>query len=285
MKNLTDQKLLILGGVRLSFEIVKQAKQLGVYTIVTDYYEHSPAKRIADKSFMVSTTDVDEVVALIERENIDGVLTGFIDSMLPYYQEICKKSGLPCYGTKEQFQITTNKELFKHLCREYDVPVVDEFSISYPFKNSDINKLTYPVLVKPVDYSGSRGVFICKNQNDLINYYEKSLTFSRSGKVLIERLMNANEAAIFYLIQDGEIFLSAMADRHMKCQKSGILLLPVAYVFPSKHLERYQKYLNVQVIEMFKSIGVRNGMIFIQTFVEKGNCIFYEMGYRLTGSL
>lgn len=97
--------------------------------------------------------------------------------------------------------------------------------------------------------------------------------------------MYANEAAIFYLIQDGEIFLSAMADRHMKCQKSGILLLPVAYVFPSKHLERYQKYLNVQVIEMFKSIGVRNGMRFIQTFVEKGNCIFYEMGYRLTGSL
>ena len=60
-----------------------------MFVLVTDYLIDS-WKKIADKSFMVSTTDVDAVVDLIKKENIDGVLTGFIDSMLPYYQAICE---------------------------------------------------------------------------------------------------------------------------------------------------------------------------------------------------
>jgi len=61
--------------------------------------------------------------------------------------------------------------------------------------------------------------------------------------------------------------------------------LPVAYIFPSKHLKAYQEAINDKVIKMFKSIGIQNGMIFIQSFIENGNCIFYEMGFRLTASL
>ena len=70
------KKLLILGGTRISCEIVRKAKKMGVYTVVTDYYDEtkSPAKQIADESFLVSCTDVDAVVSLIKEQNIDGVL-------------------------------------------------------------------------------------------------------------------------------------------------------------------------------------------------------------------
>jgi hypothetical protein len=61
--------------------------------------------------------------------------------------------------------------------------------------------------------------------------------------------------------------------------------LPVCYTFPSRHLEQFQNTLNQKVVDAFKSIGIKNGMIFIQSFIENGNCVFYEMGYRLTGSL
>lgn len=100
-------KLLILGGMRISCEIIHKAKSMGIYTIVADYnkIEDSPGKKIADEHFLVSTIDVDEIVKLIKEQEINGVMVGFNDFMLPYYAEICKKSGLPSYGTKEQFDI------------------------------------------------------------------------------------------------------------------------------------------------------------------------------------
>lgn len=280
-----NKKLLILGGTLLSIELIKQAQQQGAHVIVTDNDLHSPGKKVADESFLISTTDVDRVVALIKREKIDGVITGFIESMLPFYQSICEKAGLPCYGSKEQFSLATNKVEFKQLCRSFNVPVVEDYNLTSPITPKKTHNLHFPVLVKPVDHSGGRGIFICSNPKELTASFEKSLEFSPSKRLLIERMMVAEEATIYYLIQDGEIYLSAMADRHLNRSQNGVVPLPAVYIFPSKYLQAYQRDLNNQVIEMFKSIGIENGIIFIQTFVENGKFIFYEMGYRLTPTL
>ena len=277
---LIEKKLLILGGIPLAKEIVKRAKAMGVTVYVTDYLSDSPAKSIADKSFMVSTTDVDSVVKLIKEERIDGVLTGFVDMLLPYYQQICEKAGLPCYGTKEQFEITTNKNKFKDLCRKFNIPVVDDYKIS------EISNIKYPIIIKPVDNSGARGIAICNKQEDFNNKYEYALSFSPGKQVIIEQYMkNFDEASIFYVAINGEIYLTAMANRFLNDNQIGVIPLPVAYLFPFTFLEKYNDHLNNKVIDMLKHIGIKNGIIFIQSFVKNEECIFYEMGYRLTGSL
>ena len=283
--DLKGKKLLILGGTYPSCEIIKQAKKQGVYVLVTDYLEESPGKKIADKSFMVSTTDVEAVAELIKEENIDGMLNLFTDSMVPYYQSICEKAGIPCYATKEQVDISTNKIRFKELCRTFDVPVVEDYEIQYPFTLQDVESIHYPVLIKPADSSGGMGIHICKSPEELIRNYKSTLSFSSSKKVLIERYMDAKEVTIYYLIQNGEICLCSMTDRHVKHIQNGMIPLPVAYSYPSKHLQRYQESLNSKVIEMFKSIDMQNGVLFMESFVENGNCVFHEMGYRFTTSL
>jgi len=285
MNDLKGKKLLILGGISLSNEIIKHAKELGLDVYVTDYLECSPAKKQADKSFMVSTTDVEELSKLIKKEEVDGLLTGFVDLILPYYQEACERNNLPCYASKEQIDILTDKIKFKNLCRRFDVPVVEEYIINRPIKKEEIESLKYPVLLKPADNSGGKGINICENAKKFEEIYHKSLSFSPSKKVLVERYMKAEEASIFYLIKDGEFYLTAMGDRHVKYFKDGNIPLPVGYTFPSKYLENYQNNLNDKVIQMLKSIGIKNGMLFIQSFIEDGECIFYEPGFRLTGSL
>ncbi len=285
MSNLNGKKLLILGGIAPSIEVVKHSKQMGLKVYVTDYLPDSPAKKIADKSFMVSTTDVKALAALIEKEKIDGLITGFVDLLLPYYQQVCELTGKPCYATKEQIDMLTNKARFKELCHQFDIPVVDEYTFKLPLTKSKIEDYSYPVLLKPTDNSGGRGIFICRSPEELIANYEKALAFSTSKHVLIERYMIAKEVTIFYLMQDGEIFLTAMGDRHVKHFQDGIIPLPVAYSFPSLYLKEYQNSIHQRVVDMFKAIGMKNGMVFIQSFVENGKCIFYEMGYRLTGSL
>ncbi len=285
--SIKGKKILIMGGQALSIDIVNEAKSMGVYTIVTDWYpeSRSPAKKIADKSFMVSTADVDAVVKLIEDEEIDGVLTGFTDSTLQYYQRVCEKANVPCYITQKQIDITTHKVKFKTLCNKFQVPVVEEYKIENDLNPGHLKKIKYPVIVKPVDNSGARGISICNNENELINAYKNALDFSESKTVIVERYMTSKEATIFYVLRNGDIYLTAIGNRHTKHNQEGVIPLPVAYSFPSQNVKKYQEELNDRVIDMFKSIGMQNGMVFIQTFIEDGEFIFYEMGYRLTGSL
>lgn len=93
--NNKHQKLLILAGAGPHCKVVEAAKELGVYTIVTDYLADSPAKRIADESWMLDITDVDAIVERCIQENVTGVLNFCIDPGQKPYQQICERLGLP----------------------------------------------------------------------------------------------------------------------------------------------------------------------------------------------
>ena len=284
---LVGKKLLIMGGPALACEIVKEAKNMGIQTLVTDWYpvSKSPAKEIADEYAMVSTADVNAVVDLIKNKKVDGVITGFTDSTLKYYQKVCELAELPCYATSEQIDITTDKKKFKQLCKKFDIPVVEEYNINVDENINKISSIEFPVIVKPVDNSGGRGISICKNKEELITAYRRALNFSESKNIIIERYINAKEATVFYFLNEGEIILTGIGDRHTRRSQKDVIPLPVAYTFPSIHTNTYLNEINEKVIKMFKSIGMKDGIVFIQTFVEDGRFIFYEMGYRLTGSL
>lgn len=82
---------MLLGGVSPACEVINEAHRYGVVVYETDYLTDSPAKKVVDKSFMTSFTDVDAVVDLCRKEGVDGVFTGYTDSLLPYAEKICKK--------------------------------------------------------------------------------------------------------------------------------------------------------------------------------------------------
>lgn len=280
-KELKGKRLLILGGMRISCEIVIKAKAMGIYTLVADYnkIEDSPGKQIADEAVDLSVIDVDAVVDYIKNNAIDGVFVGFNDMLLPYYAEICEKAGLPCYGIKAQFDTLIAKNQYKALCRQFGVPTIPEYDIN------DTN-IQYPVLVKPVDNSGSRGITICHNRKELEEAVEIGRKASKTGKVLIERYMDGREVTVFWTFQDGNYYLSAMANRHVKHnQGTDVIPLPVGYTFPSVYLPKYRAEVEENCKRMFKHLGLKDGMMFMQCKVEDGICYVYDLGYRLTGSL
>lgn len=282
MKTLVGKKLLILGGNFLSKDIVKAAKELGVYTIVTDWYDivRSPAKVIADEAWNVSTTDYASLTKLIKNNKIDGIITGFTDSYLLPYQHLCELNKLPCYATLEQFKITLDKDLFKKLCVANHVPVVPEYDLNTfnISKLSDQNK----IIIKPVDNSGSRGICICDNPEEFHNKIKYALSFSGSKHVLLEKYMDCDDVSFEYKIQDGEIFLSSICDRYIY-KTSSLGSVTSKLIYPSKYTDLYLKGLDECVKQMFKQIGLKNGVLFLQAFVDNDCFYFYEMGYRLSG--
>ena len=272
------KKLLVLGATKFLAEVVKEAKFYGAYVVVVDYNNESPAKKIADESLLCDVMDVDKIVDYININNIDGVITGFTDSLLSPYLKICKKANLPCYLSDQSLKFTTDKQYFKKLCKKFKIPVVPEYEIA------DSNK-KYPLIIKPVDNSGARGISICKSLNEFNTCLQYSLSWSKSKKVLIEDYIDSNEATVFYLFQDGQYHLTAMGDRHVINIKDNTIKLPTGYTFPSKGLEKFQLNLDDKFKQLFKYLNLYDGMMFIQGFIDKDhNFIPYECGYRLTGS-
>ena len=275
------KKLLILGGTSISRQIVYAAHEIGLDVYVTDYNEDSPCKKIAEKSFMASCTDVDPVVQLIKDEKVDGVIMGYADVLMPSYVKICEKAGLPCYANLHAIDVTADKAKFKSCCKEFGVPVVHEYTLD----DVERNAVNYPLIVKPVDNSGARGIFICHNKAEFDTYYPEALKYSPSKHVIIERYMDCGEATVFYYMHEGEIYLLGVSDRHMLKFSDKLLRLPVGYTFPSVNKDSFIKNEDENIKAMFRSLGMHEGMAFIQCFNDDGKYIVYEMGYRLTGSI
>lgn len=285
--SLVSKKLLVLGGTRISCEIIRRAKKMGCYVGVADYNDvsESPGKQIADAAYDISVLDIDKVVALIKEQHFDGIMVGFADAILPAYAEICEKSGLFSYATKEQLITFTNKDKYKRLLRRYGIPTVDEYFVdSNDFDNTTKN-IVYPVLVKPSDSAGARGISICHSKDELSTAIQKASRFSRTGVILVERYIEGREVTINWLFNDGEYYLTCIANRHVKHNQEGVIPLPVGYTYPASITEYFRETLESNCKEMFKDQGIMNGMMFMQCKVENGIPIVYDIGYRLTGTL
>ena len=282
LNTLKEKKLLILGGSAYMIDPVRKAKQMGIYTVVTDLHgiDKCPAKLIADEYWDISLMDYETLVPKIKDEKIDGILTGFTDAFLLAYQHLCELTGLPCYATKEQFELSIDKGEFKRLCRNNGVGIVPEYDVS-SFDPNVISK-SNPIIIKPVDNSGSNGIFICDEPKDFDRLKSESLSYSRSGKVLVEKYMRCDDVSFEYKIQDGEITLSSICDRFIH-NTEGVGSVTSGLIYPSKYLARYRAEQDLKVVDMFRSIGLKNGVLFLQAFVDDNGFYFYEMGYRLSG--
>ena len=280
--DLTGKKLLILGGDATSIDIVDAARQLGVYTIVTDWYDtkRSPAKLVADEYWNEEIFKPELIAQLIKENHVDGVITGFTDSYLLQYQKICELSGLPCYATKEVFELTMDKARFKKLCRDNDVPVIPEYDIA-TFDPQLIND-NHKVIIKPVDNSGSRGVILCEKAEDYQKCLEYALSFSVKKQVVIEKYMETDSVSASYTIQDGELSLSTFNDRYVHKASDGGSVTCLS-IYPSKHLDTYLKTMDEKVCKMYKNLGVQNGLLSLQFFTDGNTFYVMEMGHRLTG--
>lgn len=284
MDYLKGKRLLIMGGIQKACEIVEKAHELGIYVMVTDYIEDSPAKKIADESFMVSTTDVDAVVDLCKEKKVDGVFTSFIDSMLPYCCEVCERLGLPFYATKEQLDICNDKSKFKDMCTDNGLLTASTINVNKNFTYSDLKNIEFPVIIKPVDNGGGKGITICNSELELIEAHEKAMLFSKRKEIILEKYLQGNEISVCYTLKDGQISLSCIFDKFMNHAQYGMAPLPNVNIYPSKFIDIYMDFVNDKVIAMLRNLGLKNGVIFIQNIINEDGIFFIEMGCRMNGS-
>lgn len=281
------KRLLVLGGTAATLDVVKVAQKLGVYVIVVDDRKTGVSKEIADESYIVSTTDMDGLKKIIEEKHIDGVFCGPSEFNLKNTMRLCQLTGLPFYATEKQWDICTNKARFKKLCKDFNVPVIPEYHLTAECLQEDLEKIQYPVIIKPVDGGGSRGISVCWTQEELKAAIPLALENSKSKDIIVEKFItNDHGFGCRYIANEGQIYLTAANDRYIVDIGGGKAMISSVALFPSKKLDYFIKNINSNVIEMFKSIGIKNATFFLQALVDEDGAIyFHEMGLRLSGGL
>lgn len=284
MKEFEGKKLLILGGFYLACDIVKAAQRMGAYVIVADYNPESPAKDIADRFELISTLDVDALEKFCREEGVDGVTTGFVDILLQPCYDLCQRLGLPCYMTPKMIEVSTNKVAFKEECNRYGVPVPQTYLVGGEITDEIYSKINYPVFVKPLDSSGSRGAGVCNNREELDARFEEALSYSVSHNAIIEDYITGREFLMDYIAVDGEFRVLSMFDRYMTPDRGSAVNYSNISMTPSKAIDKYLAEINDKVIAMYKGLGFTDGVLFMQGYYDGRRITFFEMGCRLGGS-
>lgn len=282
-----NKKLLLIGATSYFVDAIKIAKQMGLYTICTDYNPNAIAKKYADLSYDVDTTDKEAILKLAIENSVDGIFVGWSDINLYTAQYVCEKLHLPFYAEKHQLDCTINKDMFKDMCRRNGVPCTKEYKVTEEFLKDDLGKIEYPVIVKPVDNGGTRGISVCNDLDELKIAYKKALSYSKKKKIIVEQFLEnkGKTISVKYIIRRGKPYLLSIGDRRVLDAHHGNALITSASIYPASITEKYIKTLDKKVKEMLEREGFKNGQLFMEAIPADDGIYFYEMGYRLSGGI
>lgn len=196
----SNKKILVFGCGELQKSIIGRAHKMGLFVVGIDPCEDAYCKDDVDSFEVVGGQDYEGTCAVVEKHGINAIVTAATDKPLVMMARIAEKYGFPFYSV-ETAQWSTDKFQMKHRFELGDVPHAQGRPIS---KVEEAEGLVFPVIVKPRDNSGSRGVKLCRNTEELKASIEEALENSKLDTVLVEEFIEGPEYSIEGLHYDGK---------------------------------------------------------------------------------
>ena len=239
------KRLLILGGDHFTIPVVEAAHKQGYYVITCDYLPGNVAHKYSDEFINFSTTDKEGILAWARKNPIDGILT-FTDSGVITTAYVQHYLGLPQIGPLESVEILQNKARFRRFLADngFKVPKAKGYA-SFEDAINDAGCFKWPIMVKPVDSAGSKGVSKIEKLEQLKEAVDFALNFSISKEFIIEEFIEkdgcSSDSDCFSV--DGRFkFISFSAQRFD--ENSMGIYTPAAYSWPATMTSQAQKELS-----------------------------------------
>lgn len=254
------KKILLLGGSAQQVIAIETAKKLGYYTILCDYLSDNPGQYVADKFYLESTTDKETILAIAKKENIDGILAYASDPAAPTAAYVAEKLGLPG-NPYESVEILCNKDKFRNFLSEngFYSPKAKGFDdVENALIELKKGYFNYPVIVKPVDSSGSKGVGKIEIFEQAANKINYAMNFSRSKRIIIEEFVEkyGYQIAGDGLSVDGKLIFRCFANDHFnpKCENP---FVPIAASFPYNMPKNVQKKIHNEIQKLLTALNMK----------------------------
>lgn len=263
-----QKKIMLLGGIHYLLPVIKAAHEQGYYVITADYLPDNVAHQYSDEYCNVNIIDKEAVLQAAKALNIDGIISFGVDPGVISAAYVQEQMGLPQMGPYESVRILQNKDLFRAFLKEhgFNVPNARSYT-SKEIALSDTDWFTYPMIVKPTDSAGSKGV----TRIDSLEEYEYAVDYafekSISGTIIVEEFIDkvgcSSDTDSFLL--NGELkFISFNAQRFD--ENAANPYTPAAFSWPSTFAE-HEEYLRSELQRLLSLLNMKTSVFNIETRV------------------
>ena len=274
-------KVLILGTLGEFTELVRKAKARGYETIVCDGYPNGVAREYADKDYTIPVTDIDAIAQMCREEGVDGIITSFSDLLLECMTKIADKAGLSCYLKPEQLPWYRDKFACREVLEKLGLPTPGfrKISVDLLKKGTEdeirksVSDLQYPLISKPLDKYGSRGIFIIHDQNEIRKKALQTVEYTNSQEILIEEYNDGYEFNMMTWVTDGRVNIISIADREKTEAEEGMLPISTRNVYPSRFLSDVERDAADVLQRYIQYTGQTEGALSMQFFWKPGKGI------------
>ncbi|GAA6259047.1 acetyl-CoA carboxylase biotin carboxylase subunit family protein [Mediterraneibacter gnavus] len=281
------KKILLLGGSAQQVVAITTAKQLGYYTVLCDYLPDNPGQYEADQFYLVSTTDKEAVLQIAQKEKIEGVLAYASDPAAPTAAYVSEQLGLPG-NPATSVEILCNKDKFRLFLKNngFNAPTSRGYS-DKQIAMKDTSTFQLPVIVKPVDSSGSKGATVIYSWDDLSSALDDAFLFSRSYRIIIEEFIERKHEYLIggdIFIVDGQVKLWGLLNCHR--DKNVNALVPVGKSYPLLLGEKDVQNVKDTLQRLVTALELKSGSVNVELVIDKNNKVWpIDIGPRAGGNM
>ena len=254
-----QKKLMLLGGLRYLKPVIDAAHKQGYYVITADYLPNNIAHKWSDEYCNVSIIDKEAVLKEAQRLQIDGIMSFACDPGVVAASYVQNKMGLPSFGPYESVEILQNKDKFRAFLAKngFNVPQAKGFD-SVEAAMEEIYWYPWPVIVKPTDAAGSKGVTRVDKPDDLKPALEYAMEYSISGHIIVEEFIEKQGCSsdTDSFSEDGKLkFVSFCAQRFDVDATNPYT--PAAYSWPSTFTKEQEEYLTSEIQRLITLLNLK----------------------------
>lgn len=266
-----QKKIMLLGGLRYLIPVIEAAHKQGYYVITCDYLPDNIAHQYSDEYCNVSILDKEAVLAVAREKEIDGIMSFAVDPGVVTAAYVQEQMGLPAFGPYESVCILQNKDRFRAFLAEhgFNVPKAKSFS-SVEDARRGLDGFEWPLIVKPTDSAGSKGVTKVDSVDELDYAVSHALDHSHCKRIIVEEFIEqegcSSDSDCFSV--DGELkFVSFSAQRFDK--KAPNPYTPAAFSWPSTMTKEQEEYLTSELQRLITLLNMKTTVYNVETRVGK----------------
>jgi len=274
------KSIMILGGSELQLPAIQEAKNIGIKTIVIDRNPRAIGVRHADEFYEVSTLDHCRIIELVQRLQPNGIMTAASDAPVLTISRVAHATGMEAMSIEDAMAVT-NKYLMRKRLEENAIPSAQFFAVKNHQEYVDaIKHFDSLFIVKPVDNAGGRGIFLVQNQTEADIAYQHSMSFSRTGTILVEEYLDGPEVSVESLTIGGKTEIIAITD---KLTSGPPYFVEIGHSIQSMLPEETKRKIEDITKQTIKAMGIISGPSHTEVKITSGGPKIVEIGARLGG--
>ncbi|MGX8713099.1 MAG: ATP-grasp domain-containing protein [bacterium] len=262
-----QKKLMLLGGIRYLLPAIEVAHQQGYYVITADYLPGNIAHKYSDEYVNVSIIDKEAVLRVAREKKIDGIMSFGVDPGVISASYVQNQMGLPSFGPFESVEILQNKDKFRTFLANhgFNVPKAKGYS-NMAEAMAEIDRWEYPVIVKPTDAAGSKGVTRVDHKEQLEAAVENAFSKSISSHIIIEDFIEKAGCSsdTDSMSVDGKLVFTSFCSQRFD-QEASNPYTPAAYSWPSTFTKEQEAYLTAEIQRLITLLELKTVVYNIET--------------------